>query len=561
MSKEIALLLDNRLNVSSDLTQVVDICGQQAQYYRYSADPGNYQSNMQFSNIVPVGSLSNTLMSRKMTLHYQLTLTVVAAANAANALHVAHIFPTSAPYLDSAVYVADNLAFINSSLRAFPLQSICDTVQVSINNSTTTWNARPTMPALLRLLPTDLLKNAEMCPVRPDDGFTLIANSNAGELTYAVMHPQSTAQNAGDGAFSRNALRPVVSSLVAGTITYTWDIYEPLIVPGINSLQNEVMLGNVNNLSLIFSYSQLSDLYSGLNSILYTDTVSVAIGSPELLLSYQTVDTSVVTIPKAIVYSYEGINYFPQAGTQCPALDAGAIVPLPLMQSNTVRLQSLPKYIGFFMRFPISTRNGNGTAANSPALADGCFALNNQAGCVSISLGARNGLLANATRADLWRMSRECGSTQSYASFCNNGSWVWVNPTVHFGVNVEGGDILPGENGSINFQVQAQYTTGGCYGTVQSAAGLGNLPNAATNTEFVIVAIYSGVMTISPDMVQYSLSIITPNEVDGLLKAGDSTSREVLENSIKGAGLYSPKTVLFKGARGRGNMGGVLSMA
>ena len=308
MSSDDVLVMSNKVNVSEEYTNVVEIAGNQAQNYQYSADNTDYSGTIQWNSIVPIGSMSNTLVSRVMKIKYQVRIVVTAVAAGTNRL--THIFPQPSILVDSAV-----ASIPNSSLRAFPLQSISQNVQLSLNNCTTTWNARQTISPLLRLLEKDLLvKCAASGPTRPDDQFLLVPNN------IGVNHPQSTAVNSLEG-YSRNSIKPVTFTAAGNAYTWTFDVEEPLIFPGVSSLrENEPYLPNINQLGLILTYSNLqTDLFSSSPGYYYIDntaglyndvSVVVTILNPKLCLSYMQVDPNLIRIPRQLTTSYESVTYF-----------------------------------------------------------------------------------------------------------------------------------------------------------------------------------------------------------------------------------------------------------
>jgi hypothetical protein len=152
------------------------------------------------------------------------------------------------------------------------------------------------------------------------------------------------------------------------------------------------------------------------------------------------------------------------------------------------------------------------------------------------------------------------GSNQTRDDFCfGSGSFTWINPVEAFGVNPEGGDLLPGESGSLNLQVQALYTLQNVRASLNGdAADAVALPAAGAKFELVVVVIYEGQLIITPDMAMYNLGVLSPTEVSQLISAGSSVSKEAIKKEINGAGLYTDKSVLHKGGKKRG---GVITMS
>jgi hypothetical protein len=562
-SKELALVLSNKVNVG-DYVSTVDYCGRSVQQYEYSPDGNTYTDQIQFNNIVSIGSLSSTLVSRGMKLRYRVKITCTTAT--VGTAQVNHTFPSTSYYNSLLLPITATNANpavpvqtgVNSGFRAFPLQSICSTVQLSLNNANTTWNARETLPGLLRLIDKEQLMGiAGDCPCRPDDKFTLLPDflSKDQELNLS--------QN-GHLGYTRNSITAVSATIPApatnaGIYTYEYDICENLIIPGINSLHyNESALGNINNMSLLFNFGgNLADMVCsapvwnagsatgiGGAQASFNDTLAFEILTPRLILEYYTVDSNLVSIPRSITYSYEVANLNQQANVITPSLKAQTTALS--VSSNTFRFSSLPKRIGFWVSKNINNRTSSD--------ADACLAFQNEQGAVSITLGDRSGLLANCSIGELWKLSREAGSNQSFDSFRNGSSFMWIDPITAFGLSET--DVFPGENGSVNFSVSSKYS----YQNV-NANLMGAIANSTlADTPFVLylIALYDGTMVINPDQVIYSTGILTSGEIDTLMKSGSSVSKEAIKKEINGAGLYMDKAVFHKGAKKRG---GVLTMA
>ena len=549
MAKELALVLSNKVNISDQYTQVVELCGNQAQQYEYSADPGTYANVMQFNNIVPVGSMGSSLLGKKMCIRYKVGITVVDAHNPLEAGDLSHTFPCDSYYNSINQEQSTVANGVNSAMRAFPLQSICENVSLAINNNQVSWQARDTLSGLQRLIDKKLLMSrASECPSRPDDQFQNFPDS-------AGVYDQPLNINAKSHlGYTRNSITATSYTKVGATANYTFDITEPLVIPGINTLfDNEQYLANVNNLSLILNYGKLQSdfisagaVWADGEQVAFNDTMTITISDPFLVLLYQVVDPNLVSIPPSVVYPYESIYYSPKSVATINLQTVQNIT----VTSDTVRFASLPKKIVVWTRPLINNR----TSLD----ADACLALQPGKGCFQASLGARSGLLAQCSRDELWSLSVEAGSNQTRDSFCSGaGSFVVIDPITAFGVDVNGGQLLPGENGSLNFFVQAQYTSANVRSSLQGLAA-NSLLGTNVQFEMVILAIYEGQMIATPASYMYNTGVLTPAEVDQLVKAGSSVSKEAIEKKINGAGLYTMKGVYHKGGKKRG---GLITMA
>lgn len=566
MSKDLALILSNKVNISDKYTQLVEYTGVQVQEYQYASDntaPG-ITNQIQFQNITPIGSLGNTLMSKRMYVQYQVQVVVTDAAPATGGgaapyqvANVSHVFPTNSFANNNSVLSATAFGCVNSALRSFPLQQSAATLQMTLNSSTTTTSMNQVMPALVRLLDTkELMTSAETCPTRPDDQVWLYPDTNAvaGVLTGPATagHCQST-QGRAFADWSRACVTAISATKVGGVATYVYDIQEPLICPGVNTLYaDESFLPNINNLSIVLSGLNLQNLYSsaplfvgGVYTV-YNDTVVVSIATtPQLCLQYIQVDNELVTIPPTVTMSYEAVNYFTS-----PSKLNTTVTQYPGIFSQTLRLLSCPSKIVAWV--------GLNPIARSPLDTDSCLALDRGAGCVNISYGARSGILANADRQTIYKLSREAGNHQTYQDFCSgSGSFVCLDPVKHFGINISNGDLLPGENGSVNFMIQMNLCNQNVLASLQGTPGalLGE-----KDYQIFVAVFYKGTMSISSAGVNYNLGILSESEVKMLTNQGMTTSSEAIAPTIAGASLYGNKSVLHKNASGR-NKGGVLSYA
>jgi hypothetical protein len=75
------------------------------------------------------------------------------------------------------------------------------------------------------------------------------------------------------------------------------------------------------------------------------------------------------------------------------------------LNSQNIQLSQLPDYFIINVRIPMSQQTCKNT--------DSFFTINN----ISINLNNQSGLLSSATQRDLWRMSQDNHSTQSFAEF------------------------------------------------------------------------------------------------------------------------------------------------
>lgn len=532
------LVLDNRVNVSDSFDQLINYCGVNVNTFEIQPDGSTFNTQILFNNIV-VPNLSSTLVSRNMRLRYNASFTydatLVAGVN--NGPKFAGV---------NVVYDGDNVdtvalqysgTAVDTVLRApFPLQSICNSVSLTINSGTTTINARQVLDPISRKLSKKYLRNqASECPSMLDNRWHLVYDpvttdeaAVVGDLTPLTVNsnqPLSKYENCIDGT-SRASFLPVSVSANANIITVVFNVVEQIAVSPLTLQDKETFLANVNTLSLLFSYgSSLSDIYYTANPDAVAPTINIL--SPKLLLTYIQVNPEIMTIPRAVNYNYENIVYFAKSSVQ--AIAAGVGATSIQLASDTVRFQCMPSMIYVFLRNQIALRTPQYTQTfyqwGFPNSQD-------QSAGLQINIGNRSGLLASASPQTLWRISKNNGFAGSFNEWQQGGGVFCLNPVSDLGVDPSL-DTLPLETGSVNFQVSATWNNANLI--YSGAVEGGNYP-----VELMIVAVYAGVATITTDQCMFTLGSLSQNEVRSVLSSGSNmVSSEHVAPTIEAAGLYS----------------------
>lgn len=528
------LVLDNRVNVGKHSTAMVKISGSNVNDFYVNADGSAWPSQITFNNVV-VPSLSNTVISRNARIQYVVTIVVNQDPTG-----------TKIPYLTNPTLAANIAQPPNACLRAFPLNSVCDTIQGTFNGQTVTINSRQVISALQRRIGKDYLKaQATECPCQPDNIAQLYPD-NTSNLSQSNQ-PLSSYNNS-DGT-TRASFMPI-SAVKSGTSpnfiwTYKYLVSEPVCLPPFSLHDEEVYFSNINTMSLVFNYSSLNDMLvyaatdatgaTALNSV-----NSITITSPKLQLKYIQVNSDIVQIPRLTSLPFEVVNYFAKSMSATLTATSGT-----QLQSDNLRLQSLPSLMYIFARIPMSSRTGaTGANAYTDTFA-GVGNLSSGQADITINIGTRTGLLASATVESLYRMSKRNGLNCSFNEWLYGGNGVIIlDPVEDLGVDVNNGDVLPGESGNVNFQVSCTFN-----GAPWAYAGA-TLP---TSLELMVVPVYSGIMTFTPDNAVANIGELNQREIDALLKTapkeGSMVSSEVFQPTIKGAGFFSKfKSILGSAA-------------
>ena len=538
------LFLDNRINVSEMSSTPVRISGQQINYYSINPDGTSFPAQIIFNNII-TPSLSNTLVGRNIRLRYQVA---VGTGNATDAL-----FPKPQAGIASTV---------QGVLRAYPLQSICNAITLTINGSSSVVSQRQVLSALQRAEKMSLKKGVEtQCPTQADNLAVLIPDvaGSAGHVSSGQVLSQYI--NSPD-ASTRGSFNAYAYSGGA-TNVYYFDVCESILVSPLSAEPDEVALPNINTLSLQLNYNNTLDMTvfgaAGTNAPVYPAGLTVTISNPVLELTYFSVPNSLVHIPRMYETDYTNIVFFNRsAGTI--VTNVAATVGL---QSDTLRLTSTPSLIYVYCRPNLSVYR-DASAAGGASCADFFLPLGNlatsaaqavQSPNFNITFGNRSGLCSSMTVVQAYRMSARNGFQGTLQEWLAAGCVLIFNPALDFGLSIENGDTVPGSQGSVNFQIQASFNNSNI---LKANALVGDDAfGGSLQIELVVVASYAGKCIITADNCVFTTGFLSAAEVDALLrtapKDGSMMSDQVIKPTIQGAGLFSRvKSVLGHVARGVG---------
>jgi hypothetical protein len=535
------LFLDNRISVSDMTTSVVRISGQQINYFRITPDGTTFPSQIVFNNII-TPSISNTLVGKNIRLRYQVSVTGAGTNDVA--------LPKPAGAVDAA---------INGVLRAYPLQSIANSITLTINGSSSVVSQRQILSALQRCEKKSLREGTESeAPTQPDNLACLVPDGT-GRLSQQVLSPYQNSDGSTRGSFT------AYSYSGTNTNEYYFDVCESLLISPLTAEPNEVALPNINTLSLQINYSKLLDMLvfgsvAGAQAVYGVAGLTVNITNPVLELTYFSVANSLVHIPRMYETDYTNLVYFPKNQA---AVATNALAEIPV-NSDTLRFTSTPALIYIFLRPSMSIRD-NATAGGA-CLADFFFPLGQQppvaAGLTfpnfNITFGNRSGLLSSMSTQQAFKMSCRNGFQGGWREWLNAGCVLIINPALDLGLDLAQGDTIAGATGSVNFQYSATYNNANVlYANAIAGSNAATFNGAPLTTELIIIASYAGKSVITPDNCVFTTGFLSEAEVDGLLKSaprdGTMVSDEVLKPTIQGAGLFSKaKSVLGHIARGVG---------
>jgi len=413
-----------------------------------------------------------------------------------------------------------------SALGPFPFHSLCNTVQATINNNTVSQNMRDVMYQLLRFNDRrELARYNNACPTMYDSYLNyqdcLGTNNNPLAGWNNVSNDQDFQPR---GSFQ---LISVTGNFVKGdpnapdplerTILIRFKTQEPLMLsPFIwcdPKSNNQGMYG-VQTLNFVFNLGQanrilrLANQSNFLNGIATVSLPNNAIGTARLLMEFYTRQPSDLVSSRNVVPYAE----YPRYITPAPAVNAGAESGLQNFQS--IQLNSVPDKLIICVRKVLGSQSNFESDSFLPITG------------ITINFNNKAGLLSGATQWDLWRMSVESGSNQTWAEFSgyaplgNQTPYTPADPT-HIGIagykqvstcgsvlalemgrHVELDDVYaPSSIGAFQLQFKVNYTN-------NTGANIN-----ANDYEIVLITMNSGVFTIERGTSQTFTAILSRADV------------------------------------------------
>ncbi len=372
---------------------------------------------------------------------------------------------------------------VTDSLRAFPIASIIESLQVNINNASVSINLADVLTPLTRYCTPLKLREFDysMSPSMLDQ------HQNYSEGTGSVRNPLGTYDDSCSGAdIPRGAFLPV--EVVTDTNTEykaRFIVVEPLFLSpflfggsehngfyGVQTMDLNFTLAA--NLSRVWSHSSAGNTFS---------SVDVTIGgfeNPQLLFNYIT-PSPLMPIPMVMSYPYYAVTRFPT--TISNSITAGSEFQVT---SANIQLNSIPRRIYIYARRSNSDADYGTTDT---------FAFMRS---ISVNWNNNSGLLSGATAYDLYRMAVNNG--------CNLS---WMQWSEHVG------SVLCIEMGK-DIGLQSGLESPGSLGTYQLQLTANMINTNATETiafSLYVVVISEGVLMIEQGRAVTELGIVSKKDV------------------------------------------------
>lgn len=395
--------------------------------------------------------------------------------------------------------------------RAYPLASTMSSLNVNLNNTTFSYQIADTIQALLRYHNPDELKDGDMSttPTTMDKSqqYSDLAGSIRNPLAGVIDSPNGGLE--GRGAFPIDRLNNTEilvnptstdeNETITAIVRYTFceDLFLSPMIFG-SCCEDTGFIGLQTFQAIINWDSNLSRMWchddSG-GSVIPIGGISVDLGQPALLFEYKS-PSDFAQIPQYRNYGYYEVQrYLTEPGSTVPSGATGST----LISSSNIQLNSIPRIMYLYVR----RRNGDRTFKTT----DTFFSIEK----CSINWSNESGLLSNASKRDLYDMSRRNGCNLSwrdwsgelspFLSGSDNLTYNGVGSVlaVEFGTDIAlPPDEAPGLNGTYQLQIDLQ---------VKNLADEDILP------VFVVVISNEGTFTIENNSAYSQIGVLSRQDI------------------------------------------------
>lgn len=330
----------------------------------------------------------------------------------------------------------------SESLAPFPFQTALNTVQLTINNNTISQNEKDVLFQLLRFNDRrDLARYNNTCPTMYDSYYayqdSLGANNSPLGAWNDVAHDQDFQPRGSFRLLSISGNTPYLTSEptdVNRTIVIKFETIEPFMLSPLiwcDPKSNNQGFYGIQVLNCVFNLASdtsrilrsaqaanLSSAYPPAANPAFADLKCslTNIEESQLFIQYYTRQPSDLVSARNCVPFAEYPRYLSPIGTALARAskdaDTGVITPsvLTSINSQSISLNSIPDKLIICVRKQVAKQ----TLYDS----DHFFPITK----IIVNFNNKAGLLSSATQWDLWRMSVESGSNQTWAEFSGHAA-------------------------------------------------------------------------------------------------------------------------------------------
>jgi hypothetical protein len=542
------LVRDNILMCRDEVAFAVEKGGQSISSQRFISTSAS-SSVHNYTVQVPSHSV---VMSRELLWHGKFKINLTGTSRKANA-RLVHLgqgafisLPPAAAYPAAGFPSVELHPASDTCLAPFPLHQFVENMSVQINNTTTSINTSQVLDPLLRNMNReDLARWNSTTPTQLDNygnynefdqngNFKANSPFNGYDYTFGNQIPR--------GAFrlvllEGNALSTADNQAMNASLTF--EVAEPIMLSpfvfgdvshsqagiyGVSQINLTMMMDSLARRAIRFLDPALSINYTA-KSVASVDWIA---SDCYIECRFLTPPPSVL-LPELNVVPYQQINNFNKI--QAGVLLDGATTEI---QSDNIQLNCIPDKVIICARLTKDQRTST--------RADSYLTINN----ININFNNQSGILSSATPQELWRMSYEAGSNQSFEEFkgktfaiapnsagfgysTTTGSCLVLNFGEH--INITEDYYAPSSVGQFNFSVKVNATN-----NLQGATGAGGV-------ELVVIFVNSGVFSTQNGVSSAYVGVLTKQQVlDASLQ--EPISHEQVSRYVGGGFLDSLKSGL-----------------
>jgi hypothetical protein len=520
----------------------------------------------------------STLLGRRIMLRNVMEITIDATFNAAT--------PNGT--------LAVNYGF-SESLAPFPFQTALNTCQLTINNNTISQNEKDVLFQLLRFNDRrDLARYNNTCPTMYDSYYayqdSIGANNTPLGAWNDVAHDQDFQPRASFRLISITGNTPFVtgSGIFPREIKIKFETIEPFMLSPLiwcDPKSNNQGFYGIQVLNCVFNLaSDTSRILRSAQSAFLTSTYPATtpnlafadlkcslteVSESQMFIQYYTRQPSDLVSARNCVPFAEYPRYLSPIGTALPAAaknaTTGIITPTKLnsINSQSISLNSIPDKLIICVRKAV----GKQTLYDS----DHFFPISK----IVVNFNNKAGLLSSATQWDLWRMSVESGSNQTWAEYSGHaavGGALGKYPNgyneiplcgsvlcLEMGNHIELDDVFSaGSIGQfqLQFQLDIENYSGEAFGVNDLEICLITMNSGVFVLERGTSQTYTAILSRSDVLSAKSQPGMAHSDVKRLVGGGWDDIMKTIKNVAGVVGQVAPMAQQALGAFGYGNSGG-----
>ena len=377
------------------------------------------------------------------------------------------------------------------AFRAFPLASIIDNLQVTINNTKLTIESSEVIHELMRFYGEPREQehlSGSPCFMDQSQEYSQLALSN--------RNPLARYGEKGDGQPGRGGYPYTVYTNTSTTAQVQAVLTEPLVIsPLLFGGHDAKGLVNVQNMSVQINWSpNASRIWSHDSTANTINSIQVSFGRPSLLFNYIT-PSPTMSIPDVCDYQFQDVEvYTSELGS---ALTPGQSAQI---NSSNIQLNVIPSHLLVYVKKRRNDRTFEDTDSYLPISS------------LDMNFANVSGMFSGASQEQLYNLYRDNGGNQSWSEWSAQPMYA-TNGLTDTVVKGPGG-ILCLKFGK-DIALQDPSLAVGVPGTfnLQLRCTVSNERDADVSPTLYVVPIYEGILSLSMNQAVQQLSVLSQEDI------------------------------------------------